>query len=145
MAGFRVQKGHIFRHFLSQPPLALFHFVQISVACSSTCLSYQEQNCVQYLLLHAIELQAEELARMQRCLSGLVSREEVGGLAQQVGDMLNDLMELRSQVGVGFISMLGFAGIGGIEWTCNMCTDECSLGNVCPTMCKCVYELHVHQ
>ena len=24
MAGFRVQEGHIFRHFLSQPPLGIF-------------------------------------------------------------------------------------------------------------------------
>ncbi|KAF5836751.1 hypothetical protein DUNSADRAFT_5441 [Dunaliella salina] len=32
--------------------------------------------------------QADEIAHLQRLLSGMASREEVGGLAQQVGDML---------------------------------------------------------
>ena len=51
--------------------------------------------------------QAEELTRMQRQVSGLVSREEIGDLAQQVGDMLNDLMELRSQVGEDSTQQVG--------------------------------------
>uniref|UniRef100_A0A7S3VMV5 Uncharacterized protein n=1 Tax=Dunaliella tertiolecta TaxID=3047 RepID=A0A7S3VMV5_DUNTE len=42
--------------------------------------------------------QADEIANLQRLLSGMASREEVSGLAQQVGDMLNDLVDLRSQV-----------------------------------------------
>jgi len=40
MAGFRVQKGHTFRHFLSQPPLKKFPCDRPFRVCMSLCLFY---------------------------------------------------------------------------------------------------------